>query len=213
MNRVFVHGWSYDATFWNPLRASLRSATDGADDHLVEHGYLGTMPGQTLPDAPFVGVTHSAGLLWLLGQDLGRCRGIVAINGFACFCSRPGFDAGVPPRLLARMKQSLRMDAGATLAAFRQRIGDTAPAAGPPHAERLAAGLEQLETADRRAALGDFDRPLLLIGGSRDPLVSADMAPRGAAAEHWLDDGHLLPLTRPEPLAHYLRDFEKGLAA
>lgn len=209
MRHVYVHGWSYDAQFWASLRAHLRQP----DDWLIEQGYFGALRHLTLPDERFIAITHSAGLMWLLMQDLRHCQAIIAVNGFARFSASSDGFAGVPPRLLDRMRQGLDRDPHHVLKTFRHRVGDETLPPPAPSTEVLDAGLALLRDGDCRPQAREHSAQITLITGAADPIVTGEMSPQRSCpgmAEHYLPGGHLLPLTAPSAVAALISLHEKA---
>lgn len=202
---LFVHGWAFDAAFWDPLRAALPAWPHAVSDA----GYFGPAREPALT-GPVIAVGHSLGVLRLLGRLPDQCVGLVSINGFPRFCAEADYPAGVPVRMLDRMRKRLTESADDVLRDFRQRCGDTT-AFGAPRVEPLARDLRTLRDADRRPALATLPMPLLALAGAADPIAPAPMttAGFGATAEiHWREDGgHLLPLTDSDWCAQRIRAF------
>ena len=189
---LLVHGWGFDASLWDGVRAELPVEAQAID--------LGFFGGATaIPDHVEVAVGHSLGALWLLTErpDLGDR--LVLVNGFPRFTAAPNFPAGVPPRMVERMARRLAEAPAEVVDAFRARC-EAGPAPGTPDRDRLAWGLELLRSGDGRTALPG--RPLSIIAGAADPIVPSAMTTASfGAGVHWLDGGHLLPLTHPQAVA------------
>ncbi|MCQ9156031.1 alpha/beta fold hydrolase [Acidomonas methanolica] len=206
MRRVFVHGWSYDAGLWDGVCGALGEA----DSWRIELGQTGAPVRDALPLEPYLAVTHSAGTLWLLEQDLRHCAGIVAVNGFARFTAGADFPDGVPPRVVQRMRRRLETEAAEVVATFRREIGGAPPAA-PLCGARLDDGLQRLLASDGRAAAHSMGARLIWLAGMEDRLVTPAMARAGfgpLARENRCAGGHLLPLDAPETVAALLREAE-----
>lgn len=196
---LLVHGWGYDAGFWDRLVPLL----PGRRIHRVEGGHLGAEPvWPTVPDGGLV-VGHSAGFPALLQRDLSGCAGMVAVNAFTRFRSGDGF-AGVPDRVLLLMRQGLAADPDQTLRRFRTRCGDvSAPDldARTTVAAGLRAGLDALRAVDQRRALQDAGLPVLALAARDDAIVTPahTEACFPPSMIRWSQDGgHVLPLLRPE---------------
>ncbi|PND34281.1 biotin synthase [Achromobacter sp. HZ01] len=204
---LFVHGWAFDASVWTPLRAELGDWPQAAFDA----GYFGA-PEDPAVDGPVIAIGHSLGALRLLRRLPPGCLGLAAINGFARFAAGPGFEAGVPPRMLDRMQKRLAADPEAVLRDFRQRCGADAPF-GPPRLEPLERDLRALRDEDRRAALAALPAPLLVLAGAQDPIVPAAMTQAAFAGApgcelRWREGGgHLLPVSDARWCADALRAF------
>lgn len=203
-----VHGWGFDASFWQPLQAELPDI----DCLTVD---LGFRAPPRLPDPPagarLVAVGHSLGVPWLLRHRF-DWHALVAINGFTRFSRTPGFAHGWPGKVLERMRAVLYERPEQVHAEFIRRCGLCRPAAGALNAEALADGLEWLKDWDERA---DLPRtPLLALAGALDAVVSPDMT-RDCFAERdlrWCEDGgHLLPISHARWCAGQIRDLLAAL--
>jgi len=199
MKLVFMHGWSFDASFWHPVCHALGQC----DMTLLERGYSGARPFTTLPDQPFVLVTHSAGTLWALRHSLPQCRKIIAFNGFARFSQADDFPQGLSIRVLTRMRTRLARTTNETVMQFRRQFTPFIPC--PPHLDLpvLDEGLVELMEGDGRATAHSLGRSLMAIHGTDDELVSGAMheASFPDATRLIFEGGHLLPFTAPHQCA------------
>lgn len=227
---LMVHGWGFGSGFWRPLRHRLGRWEGVA----VDLGFFGQPNWPALPPGPMVAVGHSLGFLWLLkllaaGSDAPRrekglaqrCVGLVSINGFARFAGGSDFPAGVPPRLLQRMRQRLPQAPEEVLETFRRQsgwAGATPCDAAGLRLEGLAAGLGWLAEWDGRPQLASLNKPVLALASVDDAIVPPALSETSFAALprarlHWQEQGgHLLPLTRPEVCASVMREFLDSLA-
>ncbi|GAA0529319.1 pimeloyl-[acyl-carrier protein] methyl ester esterase [Rhizomicrobium palustre] len=199
MRLVFVHGWGFDASFWDDLAGALPEF----DAARVELGFLGrefSLPTFS-PDDVLIG--HSLGFLWGATQYQGWSR-MIAINAFAEFSG----EMGVASASLRAMRTSLKRDPQKTLANFYASLN------GPQvprefQAERLAEGLAWLQ--DWR--LGEKPGvPSLVLSGAKDPLLPARATTHlaemlDAPARLHETGGHLLPLSDPKWCAAAIRAF------
>lgn len=208
----FIHGWAFDAAFWNPLRAALADWPQAACDA----GYFGRAHE---PDVtgPVIAVGHSLGVLRLLRQLPDQCIGLVSINGFPRFSAAPDFPSGVPARLLDRMDKRLVDSPAAVVQDFRQRCGDETPF-GPPQVATLRRDLAALRDENQRPALAALPAPLLALAGGADAIVPTAMTRAAFACRpedelHWREQGgHLLPVTDTGWCAAHIRGFAARLA-
>jgi len=201
MRLVFVHGWGFDATFWDGLSAALPDFPQAR----VELGFLGQVPAwpDFQPDDVLIG--HSLGFLWGV-QQYRLWRAAIAINGFACFAG--GTGACVALAVLRAMRVSLARDPKKTLENFYRSFGHAAELAGIDVA-RLMEGLLLLEASLVECPAGSR----LILASRKDRLVPP------AASEHlatvlnnapirWQEEGeHLLPLTQSLWCAEAIRAF------
>ncbi|MBF0143368.1 MAG: alpha/beta hydrolase [Magnetococcales bacterium] len=220
---ILVHGWGFGPGFWHPLLSHWPVTAIR-----VNLGFFGRQHLPERPEGPWIGVGHSLGFLWILremertGGSLPkeRCLGLASINGFSRFSRQADFPAGVPGRVLERMRTALTQDPGATLAAFRRQSGlePSAPPQAPgikTHHERLDAGLSWLATWDGRATLRTSAIPLLALAARDDAIVPQAMTEAAFAGLsgdrfkiHWAEvGGHTLPLTQPALCATTLQGF------
>ncbi|MBF0426378.1 MAG: alpha/beta hydrolase [Magnetococcales bacterium] len=223
---IWVHGWALGPGLWRRVLRLL----PGFNNQLVDLGFFSRGTPLVAPTTPWVGIGHSLGFLWLLEQcqrgtlPMERCLGLVSINGFARFSRAPDLASAVHPRILRAMAARCRDEPEALLQDFRQKAGMPADLGPVPlvglDRERLLEGLRWLEGWDRRAWLARWDRPLLVLAGGADAIVSADhtralFADHPVADRHWLAaGGHMLPLTHPAWCGEHLRVFlERGLAS
>ncbi|MBB5371980.1 alpha/beta fold hydrolase [Acidocella aromatica] len=195
---LLVHGWGFDASFWDGLRACFTP-----EDTLAwDLGFFG-QPAQPAPPPgrKVLAVGHSLGLLWLLHQRPLGWDGLAGINGFTRFAKAGDFPAGISPRVLERMLSRLATAPAEVVSEFRARQGCTAPLPGMPNAEALAAGLQALAGWDARPALVDA-----ALCGQQDMLVSAAMSKDCFPEDRiiWHEGGHLLPLDAPDWCASQL---------
>lgn len=209
---LFVHGWAFDAAFWDPLRAALPAWPHAVSDA----GYFGPAREPALT-GPVIAVGHSLGVLRLLGRLPDQCVGLVSINGFPRFCAAADYPAGVPVRMLDRMRKRLTESADDVLRDFRQRCGDDSRF-GAPRAAALHQGLESLRDDDQRAALAALPVPLLALAGTADAIVPAGMMRAAFAGRpdgdlHWREHGgHLLPVSDTDWCAARIRAFAARVA-
>lgn len=210
---VFVHGWGFDAGFWD----AVRSALSEVETLTVDLGFCGQAGGfddlKAVPDGSCVAVGHSLGFLWLLRQKPVAWRKLVAINGFSRFTAADDFPCGLEPRMVRRMMDKVQASPEAVVSDFFQACAHTdQPGSLDPDA--LYRGLEWLMDWDGRAVLERAGTPLLVLAGNDDPIVpraltEACFAGRPATEIHWRDGGHLLPVTAPAWCAERLREFAR----
>jgi len=73
---IFVHGWGFDANYWNDVRNEL----SGIETHCVDMGFFGN--SKPITDEAIY-VTHSMGLAWTL--QFAAPKSLVVLNGFTRF--------------------------------------------------------------------------------------------------------------------------------
>ena len=190
---LFVHGWGYDASFWDPLRQRLGDVASNT----LDLGYFGAAD-TVIPKETALLVGHSLGYLWLARQERLRHLPLVGINAFPRFLEARDFKPAVAPRMLERMRRHLEMDAESVLADFWQRAGAPGPHR-PPDAQALLKGLDDLALWDERENLAASRKRTYLIAGETDAIVPPEMT-RMAFKDFtltWLPGGHTLPWTHP----------------
>jgi pimeloyl-[acyl-carrier protein] methyl ester esterase len=194
---LFVHGWGYDARFWDPLRNALGDRPSVA----LNLGYFGA--AQTaIPSDVTTLAGHSLGFLWLLRQHSLRHLPLFGFNPFPRFLESADYAPAIAPRVLERMKRRIAADPHGVLAEFWQRAGAVGPESSPDPVA-LTEGLDNLATWDERENLADRASSVRLIAGQEDAIVPPDMtrmAFRNFAVD-WLPGGHALPRTHPKELA------------
>lgn len=203
---LFVHGWGYDAGFWDPLRHEIGDLPSTA----LNLGFFGPAD-QAIPDGVTMLVGHSLGFLWLARQQALAHLPLIGINAFPRFLEGEDYRPAIAPRALERMKRRILDDARGLLREFWDRAGSAGPDK-TPELSSLAAGLDQLATWDVRASLASRTSPMHLIAGGEDAIVPAEMT--RMAFEHsavfWLPEGgHALPRTHPADIAALTRAFAR----
>lgn len=197
---LFVHGWGYDARFWDPLRKAIDLPSVALD-----LGYFGASDTD-IPDGVTLLVGHSLGFLWLVRQPALQHVPLIGINAFPRFTEMEGYAPAVAPRILDRMKRRLSGDPAAVLAEFWQRTGALGPDLAP-NETALASGLDQLATWDERENLAARTSSVRLIAGEDDAIVPPAMTRMAFQnrAIAWLPGGHALPQTHPAEVARLIR--------
>ncbi len=210
MELVFIHGWGFDAGFWDRLAPLL----PGPQRH-IDLGFLGHPAGDPAQLSP--------GRQILVGHSLGFVYGItarqdwagwIAINSFPRFVATESLPGCVSASALRELRINFHRNPAATLARFRELIGAEPPPAGiEPTSMRQ--GLDVSRDCDIDATLSSIPAPGLVLASVNDPLVPvATSAALGRAARRadlrWHDTGgHNLPLTEPQwcatAIAEYLR--------
>jgi pimeloyl-[acyl-carrier protein] methyl ester esterase len=198
---LFVHGWGYDARFWDPLRSALGNLPSAA----LDLGYFGSAQ-QAIPGGITILVGHSLGFLWLLRQPSLQHLPLIGINPFPRFLESVNYSPAIAPRVLERMKRRVASDPRGVLAEFWQRAGAVGPESSPDPAA-LAEGLDQLATWDERENLAGRASSVRLIAGQEDAIVPPDMTRMAFknSVVDWLQGGHALPRTHSGDLAAHIR--------
>jgi pimeloyl-[acyl-carrier protein] methyl ester esterase len=190
---VFVHGWGFEAHFWDSLAALLPQFPQ----QRLDCGFFGAprdfQPGKT----PRVLIGHSLGFMHGIAAHK-DWSGWIAINGFARFIADDLKTGCVPVAELVAMKTRLQKNPTATLREFYRQIG-AAPVVGAPDLTRLEAGLDELQSGNIDKTLPVLDVPGFALAGHNDPLVPIAasealgcLARKGGLLWHHTG-GHILP--------------------
>ncbi|MBF0155552.1 MAG: alpha/beta hydrolase [Magnetococcales bacterium] len=216
---IWVHGWVLGPGMWRGVTRHLPRW----NHQLPDLGFFSKSIPLKVPATPWVGIGHSLGFLWLLEEmrqgrlSTEHCLGLVSINGFSRFHRGSGLTHGVHPRILRGMEVRCREDPEALLHDFRQKAGLPMDLGPVPMAtfdqERVLQGLHWLGSWDNQSILDQWNRPLLVLAGTADTIVSPSHT-RELFAQHpkamlcWLDNGgHMLPLTHPAWCLEHLLPF------
>ncbi len=208
MRLVFIHGWAFDQTFWNLLRA----LTPGIPSLAVDLGFL--QNARDVPDfsPKDVLVGHSLGFAWGISA-YASWKGWIAINGFARFAGDEESGGCVSASAIRALRRNLSADPPKTVADFYKNISHAAPcpALNP---DALLEGLNFLQTVNASVR----NRPNgLVLADENDPLVpqtaTAHLARQHKDTKiHWhKNGGHLLPLTAAAWCAEKVLEHASGL--
>ena len=202
MTLVFVHGWAFDAGFWDPLLAEL----DGLPSAVINLGFRGSEAQFPKLEGPLVAIGHSLGFLWLLHERPFAWTKLIAVNGFPRFVEGDGFTPGVPARTVEGMIAGMERNPSRVVRDFLALCG-TGESPDNLNPDRLLDGLHWLLRWDGRAAM-DGEK-VHVLAGRNDPIVPDAMTEHGFAAHpiHWHDGGHLLPLNDPKWCADKIREY------
>lgn len=190
---LFVHGWGYDASAWDPLVARLP-----AEDTVARYdrGYFGAPADAAFTPAPGLRilVTHSLGQSFVDITRTGYPDVWVLIGGFDRFIDTPA-----EARPLRRMRTKLDTEPEAVLRDFHVRCGEPdrvhLPIADP---HRLAADLELLEHAEAPISVMRQCGKIVILHARQDAIVPIRRAERlgGQMVVH-PEGSHALPFNEP----------------
>ncbi|MDR3437245.1 alpha/beta hydrolase [Telmatospirillum sp.] len=203
---LLVHGWGFDASFWQPMRSALA----GVETVAWDLGFRRTPSRPPLPAGrPVIAVGHSFGLLWLLMEQPVVWRALVSINGFSRFAAGDDFPAGVAPRVVDRMISRFGEKPLSVYTDFMTRCGVEDVDPSDLDLPLLADGLKGLRHWDGRSRMAGLGPVTLALAGRSDPIVPPALCEDSfAKAEFaWHDGGHLLPWRAPDWCAEQLRRF------
>lgn len=206
---VFVHGWGFDSSFWQPVAERLPEFARV----FVDFGFRTTPPHHPkVPGAIVVG--HSMGFAWALANLPRPWAGAVAVNAFARFTRSPDFVSGVAPRMVERMLAKFADEPHAVTADFLARCGVPEPDVADIRPPALGEALFWLAACDERTAMRTLDCPMMALAGTRDAIVPEAMS-REAFADvpMVLAEGadHMLPVSHPDWVASQIRLFAAKL--
>lgn len=206
---VFVHGWGFDAGFWQPVAERLPEFARV----FVDFGFR-TNPAH-FPKVPgAIVVAHSMGFAWALANLPRPWAGAVAINAFPRFTRSSDFVSGVPPRMIERMLAKFADEPAVVTSDFLSRCGVAQPEVEGIRPAPLGDALKWLAVCDERAAMRELECPMLALAGTRDAIVSEAMS-REAFAETSLvlaeGADHTLPSSHPDWVASQIRLFAATL--
>jgi pimeloyl-[acyl-carrier protein] methyl ester esterase len=212
---VFIHGWGFDARFWDALSVCLPQFGQTR----IDLGFFDA--GSTALTERVRKASLSQGKKILIGHSLGFACGIrhaqkwggwIAINGFSCFVKTPSLPGCVTAATLRDTRMRLKAHPGACLQDFYKLIG-ARPVGGTLNAERLREGLDELRSTDIEDKIAALDVPALALAGRKDPLVPLEVseklgtyAKEGTPVVH-NEGGHLLAQTDPVWCAEAIANF------
>ncbi len=210
MNPLLLwHGWGMHPMVWSGLCAELAQhgittqtpALPGYDQSETVTPYnLDTLVDAMLPatSTPLVLCGWSLGALLALHaarRHPQRVARLILIGATPSFVQRADWPHGMPPAVLDEFIAAVAHNPATALKRFMalsnqndvhaRNIARTLTqmlAANPlPTADSLTAGLNLLRNSDLRASVADITQPVLLLHGTRDPLMPV-------AAAQWLAD-------------------------
>ncbi len=193
---LLLHGWGFDASFWDALTDLLPEFTTARWDR----GYFG-VPQRAAVPPDMLAVGHSLGAM-ILAHELPAQVPLIAINGFDRFAG----DDAVAPRLVERMRTRFDQAPATVLNDFRRRCG----------ADAIARPLDTDVLGDDLALLARADPPrlpprrTLVLQGGKDPILPRELREHafvGSVRVACNDGGHLLPLTHPRFCAAQIEAF------
>jgi pimeloyl-[acyl-carrier protein] methyl ester esterase len=186
---LFIHGWGYDSSAWQPLIDLLPLEDTVA---CVDRGYFGAPADATFSSAPGqrILVTHSLGQQFFDAERMGMPDIWILIGGFDRFIDTPA-----QARPLRRMRSKLDTEPDAVLRDFYARCGEADRVPRPIHdLPRLAADLELLEHAQAPISVMRQCRKIVILHARNDAIVSIDRAERlGFPVVIHPDGSHALP--------------------
>lgn len=221
MDLVFVHGWGFNAEFWDSVLALISPASRPQRPHHIHNVDLGFFGPSRLTFEQIVPVCsgnavlvgHSLGFLSGLAQTR-AWKGLIGINTFPCFVDKPGAKGCVAPAVLRDLKRRLNQNPQNALLDFYKLIhaSSYAPRLTDIDVWPLTKGLDLLASMDARSLLTNLSCPALFLASRNDPLVPALVSQsleRYGELKMLESDSHILPLYDPalcaEHIERYLR--------
>ena len=163
---VFCHGFGFDATFWNPLRAYFSNM----NTMYLDLGYFGEMQWMNQLDESmeYIGIGHSLGLMKLMSLNVSFKR-LIGLHGFVDFLGADESLHRRRQRELSYLIQHVNESPALTLSQFYQRTGVNfnLPQTGVLNRMKLLDDLNSLA----HAIPVPQDIPLLILGGIDDKIV------------------------------------------
>jgi len=195
---VMLHGWAMHSRIWRTFAQQLASDRQIVCLDLPGHGGSESVSPYVLdsvvdallkafPEQPCTLIGWSLGgsvALRLAEKYPDRVQGLVMISSNPYFLKAEDW-AGVELSVLTAFAQSLQKNCAATLLRFMSlqvqgmvnmksyltQIKGAVQAYAPPTSEVLMGGLNILQTADLRGALGGLTMPVQVVLGEQDSLV------------------------------------------
>ena len=172
---LFVHGWGFDAVFFDPLAEELTRLLGEYPQCRWDRGYFqDDVFHEDLPPGRWIGVGHSLGFHRLLGLPL---EGFVSLAGFIRFCALADETSGTPLSVLQLMISGFRKQPQLVLAAFDYRCGVSWAKIHKAsiHSDLLLADLVSMQTLNVMPSLVDYKKPLLVLSDRDDKIVSQNL--------------------------------------
>jgi pimeloyl-[acyl-carrier protein] methyl ester esterase len=205
---LYVHGWGFTPSFWQPLIKKLpKYPFITYDLGFFNHENHNNEDLSILLDktSPVIAIGHSYGLQWLADyqkKNLHPFKALISINGFTCFARKNNFPEGIAPLMIEKMKRECQINPVKTLKKFHDSLGSHPPLA-TPHQGNLSQALEKMMIGDHRDICPD-----LSLCGLSDSLLSKELSLACFSEEiKWHQGGHLLPLDDPRWCAEAILDF------
>lgn len=202
-NIVFVHGWGFDASFWDGICEKF----SGYSVSCVDLGFFGK-EDKHLPERAIY-ITHSMGLAWTL-EHAPEIEALVVINGFTKFCASDDWSDGVAERMLTRMIRQFERIPEKVWMDFMGNSGLVDPRfPGNADVDQLKAGLEYLLTADVRQKYHSLSCPKSILASQDDAIVPEKLTVASFETDIiWYKDAkHVLPLNNPADCARHIQEF------
>lgn len=209
------HGWGFDASFWDPLKAVIpkKILFKAANRGYFGDIYYPRFDSRTKFKVVF---THSYGLHWCNTAVLSKADYLIIMNGFGEFipCIRKDGNHA-PEKALELTIKAFSLSPAETLATFRQRV--FAPQSAPPNLpsdiqmNRAVRDLKSMRKVQFPIIDLDFGAVMIALDSSKDRIL---MHPRGSrmlkeyvGPKHmkvFENAGHALPYVLPEECWSYL---------
>jgi pimeloyl-[acyl-carrier protein] methyl ester esterase len=205
MKLIFIHGWGFDAGFWDRLAPLLPEF----GQQRIDLGFFGKKTDDVQPEENIL-VGHSLGFVHGM-RNSQNWAGWVAINCFPRFVSDGDKIGCVEPAVLRTMRQQLAKNPERTLTAFYELIGASQMVAASSDLDNLSAGLDELRDADIGGLLQTNTKPGLILAAKNDPLVPVSTSEAMAVSNKRLrwhpTGGHILPQSEAAWCAKVIEDF------
>lgn len=137
MQIIFVGGWGFTETHYQPFLSGLKESLSAGHSPLAQRSPVVRITSESLyPDlnsliksevntlpAPFIGIGHSLGVASLLKHHAHNLSALINISGFPCFVKTPEQPYGMPLKILRAMQQKFATHPEHVLQDFYQNCG------------------------------------------------------------------------------------------
>ena len=192
---VFIHGWGFDKTIWQPIVERL----EGVKAHYVDLGFTGKKYIPDFPNTPFI-IGHSMGVMWAIENIPQPWTGLISIAGFDCFYEH------VPATEIKKMQRNLMRNPQAQMNGFWQACGiKNFCDVEKMNIDNLHNGLDLLE--NKKTVKPDC--PTVCLAAKNDIITPPQMIKKiWGDNVKWCDEGdHAIPITKPEWCVQSINDF------
>ena len=194
---VFVHGWGFDASFWDGV---LEHLPKDISTTMVDLGYTGQQNIPEILPKNAIAIGHSLGVMWLL-KNMKNPQALISFSGFDCFFKH------IPLDITSNMRENLDQNLDAQMNGFYKACGSTY---GNVTFKKslLKEGLSFLENCNAEQDLKPLTCPIHAMASEGDIITPLSMmktiwSPYNLIIVKGAD--HALPLNKPESCATYIK--------
>lgn len=188
---IFVHGWGYDTSVWDPIIQNLNNV----DVRCIELGFLGDEPQTDFDAKDALIIGHSLGVMWALKHIKQTPKAFISINGFDCFYKF------TPAEIFKDIAECLDKDPVNYMKEFWAGNGVKPSKVQNLNVVRIKEGLSWLMYCDENKALKELSCPVSALASMGDKIVPARASKKiwGTHKLLWSKEGdHMLPISNPE---------------